>query len=84
VEVGKTYLVRSGSKDYVGVVVAIPTPFTVVLESASWVAESGRWHEFMRHGRAEGMEIEPCGGGRLGIRWEEWLDWPHPLFTEAV
>lgn len=84
VEIGKFYLVRGGAKDYVGLVVALPTPFTAVLEQAAWVAESGRWHEFLRDGRADGMEIEPCGPGRVGLRWEEWFEWPHPLFTEAV
>jgi hypothetical protein len=81
-EVGKCYFVRGGAKDYVGRLAEIDTPFTLTLADAAWVAESGRFHEFMRDGRAAGMEVEPCGA--VMLRWEEVFPWPFPLFAEAV
>jgi len=84
IQIGKCYFLRGPRNDYVGRVVAIESPFSVVLEQAAWVANSGRFHEFLRDGRADGMEIEPCGERLVGVRYDDWFEWPFPLFTEAV
>lgn len=82
--IGNTYFVRDpGADNYVGRLVAIIDPFHVALEDASWVADSGRLHIFVRDGRAEGMEIEPVGRV-ASASYRSILDWSHKLFDEAV
>jgi hypothetical protein len=81
-EVGRCYYVRTARYDYVGRVVSIDGPYTLVLEDAAWVSNSGRLHVFVQNGRATGMEIEPVGV--VGLQWLDWTPWDHPLFTEAV
>jgi hypothetical protein len=81
--IGKTYFVRNPSADsYVGRLVAVIDPFTVALEDASWVAQSGRLHTFVREGKAPNMEIEPVGYVPRA-RYQSIVEWDHPLFTEA-
>lgn len=84
-EVGQTYFFQTCTKDWVGRLAAIEGPYTVVLTEASWVAESGRLHQFLRNGKADGMEIEPGPPEfPLALQWVNWWYWPHKLFTEAV
>jgi hypothetical protein len=85
-EVGRCYYVRTARNDYVGRLVSIDGPYSLVLEGAAWVASSGRLHVFLRDGRAPSMEVEPIltPGGIQGCQWLDWTPWPHPLFTEAV
>ncbi len=80
--IGETYFVQTCTKDWVGRLVSIDGPYTVTLEEASWVAESGRLHVFVRDGRADSMEIEPVGV--VCCQWVNWIPWPHDLFTEVV
>lgn len=82
--VGQTYYVRTARNDYVGRVLSVGH-HTVTLGEASWVAESGRLHAFLRDGRADGMEVEPIltPGGVIGVQWLDWSPFPHPLFREA-
>ena len=81
--IGKNYLFESVTgKIYVGELLEIHGPHTVVLGNAAWVAQTGRLHIFMRDGNAPEMEIEPVG--TRGVHWAEWSPWPHPLFTDAV
>lgn len=83
-EIGKTYFFRNPSADsYVGRLVRIVDPFTVVIDCASWVAQSGRLHVFIRDGSAPEMEIEFCGDG-VGTRYQSYIPWPHKLFEESV
>lgn len=83
-KIGETYFVRDPAADsYVGRLVAIVDPFTVALAGASWVANSGRLHAFVRDGKAEGMEIEPVGFVPCA-HFRSIIEWPHKLFTEAV
>lgn len=82
-EIGKVYFVRNPAADsYVGRLVAVIDPFTLALEEASWVADSGRLSVFVRQGRAPNMEIEPVG--RVITRYQAIIEWPHQLFTEAI
>ena len=80
--VGQTYFVQTCTKDWVGRLVSVDGPYSLTLEDASWVAESGRLHVFVRDGRADGMEVEPVGV--VAVQWVNWIPWPHELFTEAV
>lgn len=80
--VGETYYVRTVRNDYVGRLASIDGPYSLTLTDAAWVSESGRLGDFMRTGRAEGMEVEPVGV--VGLQWLDWSPWPHALFPEAV
>ncbi len=81
-EVGETYLVQTCTKDWVGRLASVDGPYSLTLEGASWVADSGRLHLFVRDGRAQGMEIEPVGV--VLVQWVNVIPWPHTLFEEAV
>ena len=81
-EIGKIYFFQTHKFDWVGRLASIDGPYSVTLTEASWVADCGRLHLFVRDGRADNMEIEPVGV--VGLQWSNWIPWPHPLFTEAV
>ncbi len=79
---GQSYFVRTVTDYWVGELVSVDGPRELTLKGAAWVANTGRLHEFVRDGRAEGMEIEPVG--TVMCSWLAVLPWPHPLFREAV
>jgi hypothetical protein len=82
-EVGRNYLVESITANlYVGRLVSIEGPHTVVLADAAWVADTGRLHLFLRDGQAPQMEVEPVGV--RCIHWASWSPWSHDLFTESI
>lgn len=81
--VGEKYFVQSCTKDWVGELVRVVGPYTVVLREASWVANSGRLSEFMRSGNGgTHMEIEPVGV--VCVQFVNWMPWPHKLFRTAI
>ena len=59
-------------------------PQELVLQEASWVADTGRFHEALSTGRLN--EVEPFIGavmvGRAAI--VDATEWGHPLPTKAV
>jgi hypothetical protein len=55
-EVGKAYFIRSVTYHYTGRLVTI-TDTDLVLASAAWIAESGRFSEALKIGRLN--EVEP-------------------------
>lgn len=79
---GENYFVQTCTKDWVGRLISVEGPYTLTLEDASWIAESGRLHIFVRDGKVEGMEVEPVGV--VCVQWVNWIPWPHELFTESV
>jgi len=81
--IGENYFVRtSAGIDYVGRLEEIDGPHTITLSECSWVANTGRFHEFIAKGRAANMEIEPIGD--FMVHYSGIAPWPHKLFTEAV
>lgn len=70
--------------DYLGEVMSVDGPFTVTLKNASWVADSGRFHEFLQHGTAENMEIECIALPFWTVNWTCWGLWPHELPQESI
>jgi hypothetical protein len=58
-EIGKEYYFETATKYYAGTVVAVH-PLGVQLENAVWVADTGRFNEFIS-GKIQGLELEPCG-----------------------
>jgi hypothetical protein len=84
-EAGETYLFHTGRYDWLGRVLSVDGPYTVTLVDASLVMTTGRFHEFVRDGRAANMEIEPVPDGvPQGVQWLSWCWWPHPLLREQV
>lgn len=81
-EIGKCYFFQTCTKDWVGRLVEIQGPYTVVLEDAAWVADSGRLFNFIREGKAPNMEIEPVDV--VCCQWVNWMPWPHKLLREQV
>ena len=55
-EVGRAYLIRCVTHYYVGIVQEI-TETDVVLVNASWIANTGRFHDFLKTGKPK--EVEP-------------------------
>jgi hypothetical protein len=83
--VGQAYYVETFGKFFVGRVSHL-TGTTVTLDQAAWVAQTGRYSEFLAKGRADGMEVEPMGDGlELSLAYiSVKRPWPHKLFKEAV
>lgn len=79
---GQTVMVMGPNFNYVGRIVSFPGPKIVELADASWVSESGRLSVFIAKGKADNMDIEPVG--RIACSWNDIIDWPHPLFKEAI
>lgn len=81
-KLGAVVMVHGINKNYVGQIVEILPGKVVRLQDASWVAETGRLHEFIKHGKTDDMEIEPVGDHLM--EWTEITHWPHKLFKEAI
>lgn len=84
IEIGRNYSVRSGDVWYIGRCIGI-VPFGIVLEPCAWIKDTGRrHHEFFADGQpSEDTELEVYPGPRA-VRWDEYGEWPHTLFTESL
>lgn len=81
-EIGKSYFIRTATYHCVGRLIRIlPTEF--VLEDASWVADSGRWHNALKTGQLS--EVEPFVSNLTVFRGGciDATEWLHPLPTEV-
>ena len=58
-EVGQNYLVETVTKYFLGKLVRV-TEQELLLDEASWIADTGRYNECLRDGVAN--EVEPCPG----------------------
>lgn len=82
---GLNYLVEDASKLWLGRLVSVDGPYTVTLVDYSWVADTGRYSEFMREGRSSQMEIEPAPDGMMKrVHWLNISQWPHDLLRETI
>lgn len=82
--IGNNYYVDNpGAKSFVGRLTAIIDPFTVSLEDASWVSDSGYLSDFIKNGKANNMEIEPVGNAPR-VRYQAIIEWPHELFYREI
>jgi hypothetical protein len=77
-EVGKCYLIRTATYHVVGRLARI-TDSDLVLENASWVADSGRFHNALRDGKLNEVEsfVRPVIVSRGGLI--DGTEWIHPL-----
>lgn len=84
IQVGKCYFIETVTKYWTGKVLAVDPDF-ICLEEAAWVADTGRFAEFLRTGVP--LEVEPVPKGQkqyvpvgtiTGI-----TEWPHKLPRET-
>ena len=76
--VGESYLFRTVTHIEVGRVRAIKGQF-VELEDASWVADTGRYHDCLRDGVFSEVEPYPLYTGVNTQSLINYAPWPHPL-----
>ena len=78
VEIGKAYLFRTVTHIEVGRIVSVHGPF-VTLEDASWIADTGRYHDCLKKGVFNEIEPYPetttINMGSL----INYAPWSHPL-----
>ena len=82
-EVGKNYAIRTVTHIDVGTLVKV-TDKELVLTDAAWVADTGRWEQFVKDGAAN--EVEPYTDGMQVIVGRGSLvdafQWSHPLLRK--
>jgi len=82
-EIGKAYLIRTVTHIDLGIVKAVGDK-EIVLTQASWIADTGRFHNALKDGPTKLNEVEPythdviLGRGAL----IDATEWPHGLPRE--
>lgn len=82
-EVGKLYIIRTVTMYHLGRLTEV-WPNELVLEDASWVADTGRFHECVQKGTVR--EIEPFPEGRVVVGRGAIIDacvWKHDNIRTA-
>jgi hypothetical protein len=80
-EIGKSYLFRTVTHIEVGRVKSIHGPF-VTLESASWIADTGRYHNCLRDGTFDEVEPYPDTTTINSLSLINHAPWDHALPTD--
>lgn len=82
-QVGKAYLVRSVTLYYIGILKAV-YPHELAFSSASWVADTGRYHDALKTGKLN--EVEPILGDLIVGRGSiiDMVEWAHKPPMEQV
>lgn len=57
-EIGKAYLIRSVTHIDIGIVKAVGEK-EIILSDASWIADTGRYHDALKGGVSKLNEVEP-------------------------
>ena len=79
-EIGKSYYIETPTKFWCGKIVDIVAGF-LLLENASWIADTGRFADFMKHGVPN--EVEPVGKWKLNMVYVSgYEEYPGELPTE--
>lgn len=81
IEVGKAYLFRTVTHIEVGEVESIHGPF-VKLKNASWIADTGRYHDCLKKGVFKEVEPYPNGSQVNCASLINVATWDHELPTE--
>lgn len=84
-EIGRSYFIRTVTMAYTGRVVGI-TDTDILLEDCAWVADTGKYHNFLVTGQAYAVEPYPADVQVLVNRFSviDASPWKHNLFTEVV
>jgi len=79
--VGQCFFFRAITYHMVGKVTKIVSSSIIELETASWVADSGRFHQAIKNGTLK--EVEPVGKAFLNLDTVvDFFPWTHPLPTQ--
>ena len=81
-KIGENYVIRTVTMIQVGKLVYLDEN-ELGLETAAWVADSGRWTQFLKDGKVN--EVEPFPEGTVIIGRHSIIDacvWKHKLLTE--
>ncbi len=81
VEIGHSYLFRTVTHIEVGEVTKICGDF-VTLKTASWIADTGRYHDCLKNGVFNEVEPYPNGSTINMGSMINFAPWEHPLPTE--
>ena len=77
--VGKKFFFRTVTYHLVGLVSKVMGDF-LILENASWIADSGRFMDFLKKGTIN--EVEPCGTAFINLSTvTDFFPWNHDLPT---
>ncbi len=78
--VGKKFFFRTVTYHLVGLVTKVMGNF-LILENASWIADSGRFIQALKN--AELKEVEPCGVAFINLETvTDFFPWKHELPKE--
>jgi hypothetical protein len=77
--IGQAVFIRTVTLYYTGIVSALTGGF-VTLKDAAWIADTGRFHDFLKEGECNEYEgfIEPVNIPIGSI--VDFSEWKHPLF----
>ncbi len=78
-EIGKNYFIQTVTHYYTGKLIEV-LPQEIVLEDAAWIADTGRFSDFIKDGKFN--EVEPYPSGKLVIgrgSLVQAFQWTHPL-----
>ena len=81
-EIGKNYVIRTVTMIQVGKLISVDE-HELVLEDAAWVADTGRWANFLSEGKVS--EVEPFPDGRIIVGRHAIIDaclWKHGALRE--
>lgn len=82
-QIGQNYFIRTATYHVMGRLEEI-NDHELWLSSVSWIADSGRFSEFLRTGVAG--EVEPCPEGDVAVGRGSIIDayrWLHPLLRDV-
>lgn len=82
-EVGKSYFIRSVTYHYTGRCTQV-TDQWIELEDAAWIADDGRFNEFLVTGKAQEVEPYPNKIRLLIGSILDITEWIHPLPRQVV
>ncbi len=81
-EKGHNYLFETHNKLWLGTVHTAGGHY-VVIDNAIWVANTGRFHNFLRDGVFDSNTELEVTGLPEGLYFTNWHPWIHPLPTET-
>jgi len=83
-QIGQSYFVRTVTHHVLGRLDAVDD-HELWMSDVSWIADDGRFHEFLRDGRAG--EVEPAPAGPVAVGRGAIIDayvWQHELLRDVV
>ena len=81
VEIGQAYLFRTVTHIEVGRVVSVSGDF-ITIEDASWIADTGRYHDCLAQGVFSEVEPYPTTSTLNSASFINYAPWPHELPKE--